>query len=88
MRRRTLLQNAALLPLASPRLTAAAPSRRVRPGDLGSAGAAQWRQVYFGGHYPRLRAIKKQYDPEGRFCVHHGVHSEAWSADGFTRVAS
>ncbi len=47
-----------------------------------------WQQAYFGGHYPRLRAIKKQYDPAGLFFVHHGVGSEEWSADGFTRVTS
>jgi FAD/FMN-containing dehydrogenase len=47
-----------------------------------------WREAYFGEHYPRLRAIKKKYDPEGLFFVHHGVGSEEWSADGFTRAAS
>jgi len=47
-----------------------------------------WQQAYFGGHYPRLRAIKKQYDPAGLFFVHHGVGGEEWSADGFTRVTS
>ncbi|HJU19629.1 MAG TPA: FAD-dependent oxidoreductase [Stellaceae bacterium] len=46
-----------------------------------------WRTSYWGPHYPRLLAIKKQYDPGGLFFVHHGVGSEAWSADGFTRVA-
>jgi FAD/FMN-containing dehydrogenase len=45
-----------------------------------------WQQAYFGTHYPRLRAIKKKYDPEGLFFVHHGVGSEDWSADGFTRL--
>jgi FAD/FMN-containing dehydrogenase len=47
-----------------------------------------WQQAYFGEHYPRLRAIKKKYDPAGLFIVHHGVGSEEWSADGFTRVAA
>ena len=28
-----------------------------------------------------------QYDPDGLFFVHHGVGSERWSADGFTRSA-
>ena len=45
-----------------------------------------WQQAYFGSHYARLAAIKKHYDPEGLFVVHHGVGSEAWSADGFTRI--
>ena len=33
----------------------------------------------------RLRAVKDKYDPEGLFFLHHGVGSEDWSADGFTR---
>jgi FAD/FMN-containing dehydrogenase len=47
-----------------------------------------WTEAYFGPHYPRLREIKKRYDPEGLFFVHHGVGSEEWSADGFTRVSA
>jgi len=46
----------------------------------------RWQQDYFGPNYPRLRNIKKHYDPEGLFIVHHGVGSEDWSADGFTRL--
>ena len=45
-----------------------------------------WQQSFWGTNYPRLAAIKKQYDPTGLFFVHHGVGSEAWSADGFRRV--
>jgi FAD/FMN-containing dehydrogenase len=45
-----------------------------------------WQQAYFGANYPRLQAIKKQYDPDGLFFVHNGVGSEQWSADGFTRL--
>ena len=48
----------------------------------------RWQEAYFGPHYPRLRSIKKKYDPEGLFIVHHGVGSEDWSADGFTRLRS
>ena len=32
-------------------------------------------------------AVKAKYDPDGLFFVHHGVGSEEWSADGFTRVS-
>jgi FAD/FMN-containing dehydrogenase len=46
----------------------------------------QWRRSYWGSNYPRLAAVKKKYDPDGLFTVHHGVGSEEWSADGFTRL--
>ena len=45
-----------------------------------------WQHSFWGPNYPRLRAVKKKYDPEGLFFVHHGVGSEEWSADGFTRL--
>ena len=45
-----------------------------------------WQEAFWGENYPRLRAIKDKYDPEGLFFLHHGVGSEEWSADGFTRV--
>ena len=47
---------------------------------------ASWQQAYWGTNYSRLRAIKKKYDPDGLFFVHHGVGSEDWSGDGFTRL--
>jgi FAD/FMN-containing dehydrogenase len=45
-----------------------------------------WQHAFWGGHYARLRSIKNRYDPEGLFFGHHGVGSEDWSADGFTRL--
>jgi FAD/FMN-containing dehydrogenase len=48
---------------------------------------SDWRQAFWGGHYPRLLRVKQRYDPDGLFTVHHGVGSEGWSADGFERRA-
>jgi len=45
-----------------------------------------WQQAFWGENYARLRAVKDKYDPRGLFVLHHGVGSEDWSADGFTRV--
>jgi FAD/FMN-containing dehydrogenase len=45
-----------------------------------------WQRSFWGDNYPKLAEVKKKYDPDGLFFVHHGVGSEEWSADGFTRV--
>lgn len=45
-----------------------------------------WQRAFWGRNYLRLLAVKKRYDPDGLFTVHHGVGSEDWSSDGFTRV--
>jgi FAD/FMN-containing dehydrogenase len=45
-----------------------------------------WKRANWGPHWARLEAIKRRYDPDGLFVVHHGVGSERWSADGFTRI--
>ena len=44
-----------------------------------------WQQAFWGNNYQRLLAVKAKYDPDGLFFVRHGVGSEAWSRDGFTR---
>jgi FAD/FMN-containing dehydrogenase len=71
---------------------ASAQLRRIVP-DAGSYVSesnyfnAGWQQAFWGKNYPRLRAVKDRYDPDGLFVVHHGVGSEDWSADGFTRLS-
>jgi FAD/FMN-containing dehydrogenase len=45
----------------------------------------RWQDAYWGPNYAKLLKIKQRYDPDGLFTVRHGVGSEAWSADGFTR---
>ncbi|MFC4528733.1 FAD-binding oxidoreductase [Dyella halodurans] len=47
-----------------------------------------WQASFWGTNYPRLASVKRKYDPEGLFFVHHGVGSESWSEDGFTRLRS
>jgi len=44
-----------------------------------------WQDSFWGDNYVRLKRTKQKYDPDGLFFLHHGVGSEDWSADGFTR---
>jgi len=48
---------------------------------------ANWQESFWGTNYARLLAVKDKYDPNCLFFVHHGVGSERWSADGFTRLS-
>jgi len=82
--------------VAPARAQAAAVERAMREvravvPDAGSYGAesnffeADWQRAHWGSNYRKLLEIKDAYDPDGLFIVHHGVGSERWSADGFTR---
>lgn len=44
-----------------------------------------WKQSFWGSNYPRLAEVKKKYDPDGLFFIHHGVGSDEWSEDGFKK---
>ena len=48
----------------------------------------QWQRSFWGANYAKLATVKKKYDPDGLFFVHHGVGSGEWSPDGFTRVGT
>ena len=45
-----------------------------------------WQESFWGPNYARLKTIKEKYDPTSLFFVHHGVGSENWTPDGFTRL--
>lgn len=47
-----------------------------------------WQDAFWGANYPRLLTVKNRYDPDGLFFGHHGVGSERWSGDGFTKLAA
>lgn len=46
----------------------------------------KWQQSFWGDNYARLLEIKKKYDPEGLFFIHHGIGSDQWTDNGFTRI--
>ena len=81
----TARKNADAVKAAAASLRAAAPTAGsyISEADFFNP---DWRQAFWGRNYPRLRGVKAKYDPAGLFFVHHGVGSEDWSADGFTRL--
>jgi FAD/FMN-containing dehydrogenase len=73
------LVNAAMAPLKA---LADQPGSYVSETDYFES---DWTTAFWGTNYGRLRKVKDRYDPNGLFFVHHGVGSEGWDADGFTR---
>jgi FAD/FMN-containing dehydrogenase len=70
---------------------AAAELRKIAPGAGSYVSESNyfnpdWEQAFWGGNFRKLRSVKAKYDPDGLFFVHHGVGSDAWSSDGFTRL--
>jgi FAD/FMN-containing dehydrogenase len=64
--------------------------RKVAPGAGAKVSESdyfeeRWQDTYWGSNYPKLLKVKGRYDPDGLFTVRHGVGSEQWSVDGFTR---
>ena len=49
---------------------------------------SNWQDAFWGSNYRRLSRAKQQYDPDGLFFVRHGVGSERWSPDGFTKLGT
>ncbi len=55
--------------------------RRATPGAGAYANEADyfepdWQTTFWGENYPRLLEVKRRYDPDNLFRVHHGVGSE------------
>jgi FAD/FMN-containing dehydrogenase len=44
-----------------------------------------WQRAFWGENHTRLKDIKQRYDADGLFTVHHGIGSEDWTSDGFSR---
>ena len=45
-----------------------------------------WQHSFWGSNYDKLMEVKNKYDPGGLYFMYHGVGSEDWSNDGFTRL--
>lgn len=77
-------QNAAAIDRAMGALRTVAPFAGSYVSESNYFNSA-WQESFWGPHAARLQQVKAKFDPAGLFFVHHGIGSEHWSADGFTR---
>jgi hypothetical protein len=45
-----------------------------------------WKTAYWGGHYDKLLAIKKTWDPNNVFTCHHCVGSDLFLPDSYVPI--
>ena len=60
--------------------------RRITPGsgayfNEADPNAPNWQADFFGSNYPRLKALKNKFDPQGLFACRSCVGSEDWNKD-------
>ena len=54
----------------------------------GDFSEKNWQSEFWGIHYARLLSIKRKYDPDNLFRVHHGVGSESQNVDSTAKVTT
>ncbi|KAJ5480647.1 hypothetical protein N7530_006156 [Penicillium desertorum] len=67
---------------------------KLEGGTMGTYGGIPFAyesdiaRLFWGSNYPRLRTIKRQWDPSDLFLTRLGVGSEDWNADGNCPIRS
>jgi hypothetical protein len=63
-----------------------APDMGAYANEANPATHQNWQSTYWGVNYPRLAAIKKQFDPTGHFWVTPGIGADNWISGPDGRV--